>query len=124
MCSTIAAVILVAPPASPAAMVEHMESRLPWYAALLFDLEPAPELRDLDPTPVGAIGGLHEPLLVVHGTADDVVPFAQGRLLYARAGSPRKRFCAIEGEDHAMALFSVDRYRDCVTSFLAGIDAR
>jgi len=116
-----AAVILVAPPASPRAMVDHMESRLPWYARLFFDVEPAPALRDLNPTPEMAIRQVTEPLLVVHGTADDVVPFAHGRRLFERAASRRKEFCSIPGEDHAMALFAVDAYRTCVTEFVSSI---
>jgi fermentation-respiration switch protein FrsA (DUF1100 family) len=113
-----AGIILVAPPASPGAMVEHMESRLPWYARLLVDLRPGPELRRLDPTPEDAIRQVREPLLVVHGDADDVVPFSHGRRLFERAASPKKRFCPIPKEDHAMALFAVEPYRDCVISFL------
>ncbi|HWM84898.1 MAG TPA: alpha/beta fold hydrolase [Kofleriaceae bacterium] len=116
-----AAVVLVAPPASPGAMVDHMESMLPWYARLFFDLEPGQALRRLDPVPDTAIRRVTEPLLVVHGTADPVVPIAHGRRLFERAASRRKRFCEIAGEDHAMALFAVSRYRDCVTQFLAGV---
>jgi fermentation-respiration switch protein FrsA (DUF1100 family) len=117
-----AGVILVAPPAAPAAMVDFMESRLPWYARLFFDLEPGRALRELDPTPETAIQKLTEPLLVVHGDADDVVPFSHGRRLFERAASPKKRFCPIEGEDHAMALFAVGPYLDCVTDFVAELN--
>jgi hypothetical protein len=116
-----AAVILVAPPASPHAMVAHMEASLPWYARLFFDLRPAPSLRRLDPVPDTAIRQVTEPLLVVHGTSDPVVPFAQGRRLFERAASRRKRLCPIPGEDHAMALFAVPAYSECVISFLRGL---
>ncbi len=47
----------------------------------------------------GAIGSLAAPLLVVHGTRDEVVPFALGRKLYALAPG-RKEFAAIEGGGH------------------------
>lgn len=116
-----AAVVLVAPPASPRAMVDHMELNLPWYARLFFDLEPGEALRRLDPVPETAIRRVTEPLLVVHGTADPVVPIAHGRRLFDRAASRRKRFCELPGEDHAIALFAVRRYSDCVTGFLAGV---
>jgi hypothetical protein len=116
-----AALVLVAPPASAEAVVEHWESRLPWYARLFFDLELAPHLRALQPVPESAIRRVVEPLLVVHGTADEVVPLAHGRRLYTAAGSRRKRMCEIAGEDHQMALFSVERYRECLTSFLQPI---
>ncbi len=44
------------------------------------------------------------PLLIVHGTADEVIPIALGKRLYAAAIGP-KTFRAIEGATHA-ALFS------------------
>jgi fermentation-respiration switch protein FrsA (DUF1100 family) len=119
----IAALVLVAPPASAEAVVEHWESRLPWYARLFFDLELAPHLRALEPTPERAMRRVGEPVLVVHGTADEVVPLAHGRRLYRAAASRRKRMCEIAGEDHQMALFSVERYRTCLTSFLQSIES-
>ena len=45
------------------------------------------------------IGGLHMPLLVLHGDRDTTVPFAQGRRLFDAAPSP-KTFFAIPGADH------------------------
>jgi fermentation-respiration switch protein FrsA (DUF1100 family) len=39
------------------------------------------------------------PVLYIHGTADDVVPFAMGRALFERSGG-RKRFLAVEGGRH------------------------
>jgi fermentation-respiration switch protein FrsA (DUF1100 family) len=42
---------------------------------------------------------LRVPLLVLHGDADEVVPFEQGRALYARAPGP-KTFYPIAGAGH------------------------
>jgi fermentation-respiration switch protein FrsA (DUF1100 family) len=42
---------------------------------------------------------VEEPLLVVHGTADQVVPVALGRKLFDRAGEP-KRLVIVEGGAH------------------------
>ena len=39
------------------------------------------------------------PLLVIHGTADRIVPFSMGKLIYERA-TVKKQFVAIEGADH------------------------
>ncbi len=39
------------------------------------------------------------PLLVIHGTRDDVVPFRLGRELYDRAPG-RKEFLSIDGGGH------------------------
>ena len=41
-----------------------------------------------------------EPLLVVHGTADTVVPFAMGEALFALANSP-KQMVVKEGAGHS-----------------------
>ncbi|MGP9821540.1 alpha/beta hydrolase [Salinarimonas sp. NSM] len=49
------------------------------------------------------IGAVDEPLLVMHGTADPVTPFAQGRALYEAARAP-KRFVGFEGEGHVRLL--------------------
>ena len=45
------------------------------------------------------IGGVHMPLLVVHGDADGVVPFVQGERLFAMANEP-KQFVRIPGGGH------------------------
>ncbi len=39
------------------------------------------------------------PLLIVHGTADETIPFEMGKRLYDMAPAP-KRFVAIEGAGH------------------------
>ena len=39
------------------------------------------------------------PILIVHGTRDEVVPFAMGQQLFAAAPEP-KRFYSIEGAGH------------------------
>jgi hypothetical protein len=46
------------------------------------------------------IGELEMPVLIFHGTRDDVVPFAQGEELYRAAREP-KAFVAVEGAGHS-----------------------
>lgn len=41
----------------------------------------------------------HGPLLQVHGDADGIVPYSQGRRLFAAAGGP-KQFVTVPGGDH------------------------
>ena len=43
--------------------------------------------------------GVKVPTLVLHGTDDSIVPYAQGRALFDQIGGP-KRFYAIQGGDH------------------------
>lgn len=45
------------------------------------------------------IGEVRAPVLIVHGDADSVVPFAHGERIFAAAPSP-KRFVRMEGADH------------------------
>jgi len=47
----------------------------------------------------GRIGRLQVPVLVVHGSADRLIPPALGRALYERAPSP-KRFVLVDGGSH------------------------
>jgi fermentation-respiration switch protein FrsA (DUF1100 family) len=49
------------------------------------------------------IGAVRQPLLVLHGTTDRLVPFAQGETLHAEAGSRQKRLVPLEGVGHSVA---------------------
>jgi fermentation-respiration switch protein FrsA (DUF1100 family) len=45
------------------------------------------------------IRDVHAPILIVHGTRDEVVPLAMGQQLFAAAPEP-KRFYPVEGAGH------------------------
>jgi len=61
---------------------------------------------------------LRVPLLVLHGERDEIVPFAQGRRVFAAAPEP-KRFYAIPGAGHNDTyLVGGDAYWDAVRDFL------
>ena len=45
------------------------------------------------------IRDVHAPILIVHGTRDEMIPFAMGQQLFQAAPEP-KRFYAIEGAGH------------------------
>lgn len=45
------------------------------------------------------IPAVEEPVLILHGTADPITPFALGRALYEAANEP-KHFVALDGEGH------------------------
>lgn len=40
------------------------------------------------------------PLLVIHGTEDDVIPYRNGRKVFERAKTSRKRFVSVKGAKH------------------------
>jgi len=44
------------------------------------------------------------PTLVVHGTADDFIPLADGQRLFRAIPDPRKRWLAVEGALHGNVL--------------------
>jgi alpha-beta hydrolase superfamily lysophospholipase len=59
------------------------------------------------------------PLLVLHGTADSVVPHAMADELYAAAGSSEKRLVKIEGGTHSgSSRTGGTAYRDAVLEFV------
>jgi len=68
--------------------------------------------------PVGAAATLHKPLLVIIGSADDVVPPEEGLALYRAAAGP-KRLLVVAGAGHTLA-YDRDpaRYQAAVLSFL------
>lgn len=60
----------------------------------------------------------HGPLLVVHGTADEVIPIAEGRADFVAAGSIDKTFVPVEGKGHVAAIWSVQADR-AIAAFFA-----
>jgi fermentation-respiration switch protein FrsA (DUF1100 family) len=62
-------------------------------------LPPLAFLVDNDLNNARLIGQLQAPLLVIHGTADETVPFRQGQDLYALAPQP-KVFHVVYGGGH------------------------
>ena len=57
----------------------------------MLPVDPFPNLR--------RIGDVKCPVLMIHGTADSVIPYSQGKALYGLAKEPR-RFVSVEGGDH------------------------
>jgi fermentation-respiration switch protein FrsA (DUF1100 family) len=55
------------------------------------------------------IANLNVPLLVVHGTADGIVPFAMGEKLYAAAGEPKEFLRILDGTH--VSIFSEEAWR-------------
>lgn len=59
------------------------------------------------------------PVLVIHGTADEIVPFDQGKKLYDEYQGP-KTFVEVQGGDHN-SLDSTDKFWPAVKQFLKSI---
>jgi pimeloyl-ACP methyl ester carboxylesterase len=65
---------------------------------------------------IGRIGRANCPVLVVHGTADEVIPIAEGRAVYDAAHQP-KRMITLEGGKHWLANSAGLGYLDEVAAF-------
>ncbi len=66
---------------------------------------------------LAAVGDVEQPLLVIHGDADRIVPFAMGRAVFEAAGSQDKTFLQVRGSGHK-SLWTEDVLAD-LFSFLA-----
>jgi fermentation-respiration switch protein FrsA (DUF1100 family) len=68
------------------------------------------------------IGTVGTPLLILHSERDEVVPYDQGRALYAAAAEP-KRFQPISGAGHNDAFYrGGDGYWGALAKFLADLE--
>jgi len=63
------------------------------------------------------------PLLVVHGDADSIVPFAAGQKVFERASSTRKTLAVLRGADHNDPHTSHAAYWTAVDAFIASLTA-
>ncbi len=66
----------------------------------------------------GKIEKVRTPLLIVHGTADSIVPHTMADALFERAGSSVKRVVKIEGGTHSSARVGTEEYRQAVQAFM------
>jgi hypothetical protein len=82
-----------------------------WPASRIFDDEYSPERW------IGKIGPV--PVIVIHGTADRVVPYAHGKELYDLASEP-KGIWTVEGGGHTTALRNPE-VRGQFLAFLASV---
>src|SRR5208283_2184290 len=65
------------------------------------------------------IRDVRAPILIVHGTRDEVIPFAMGQQLFAAAPEP-KRFYSIEGAGHNNLMeVGGESYLECLHQFVA-----
>jgi fermentation-respiration switch protein FrsA (DUF1100 family) len=65
------------------------------------------------------IAGIRMPLMIAHGDADELIPYAEGQAVFARAREP-KQFITLQGAGHN---FPCDLILPELERFLAKIDA-
>ncbi len=79
-------------------IVQSSFTSVPDMAAVHFPFVPKALIRTRMDS-LSKIGGIKVPKLLIHSSADEVVPFEMGRRLYEAASEP-KRFFAVEGAGH------------------------
>jgi alpha-beta hydrolase superfamily lysophospholipase len=73
---------------------------------------------------IGKIRAVRTPLLVLHGTADSIVPHTMADTLFAAAGSSIKKLVKIEGGSHSgSSRTGGAAYRNAVLDFVRGTNA-
>lgn len=71
---------------------------------------------------IDKIASVRSPILIIHGTADRIIPFHHGKALYERAIAP-KQFFAVEGADHNDVLqVAGKRYAQALQQFVQLIE--
>jgi hypothetical protein len=93
---------------------------LPDVALSYFPLLPARQLMRNQFDSWARIGRCSRPVLFVHGTRDRLVPFTQGRRLFAAANGP-KQFLAVEGAGHGNCVGP--SFFTALRNFLLGLPA-
>ncbi len=113
--------ILESPPASVPEVVAAWNARLSWPASWFVTLAPAAELADPALQPITLIRSVHCPMLVMHGDIDDVIPQAQGRELFERAGASSRTFVALPATGHNDVRIDLDPARGALVNFTSRI---
>ena len=80
----------------------------------------APMLPPAGDDPVAALASLRVPLLIVHGTADEVIPFRHGEQL-AAAAPAGSQFIRVDGARHMESLTRADVQRRVLEAMVAAV---
>lgn len=80
----------------------------------------APALPPAKDDPVTALPALRVPLLIVHGTDDEVIPFRHGEQL-AAAAPPGTTFLRVDGARHMESLTRADVQRRVLEAMVAAV---
>ncbi len=87
-------------------------------AARLYPFMPVRLLTRLRYPVADYVAQNRNPILVVHGRQDEIIPFEMGQALYRTASAP-KAFLELTGDHNSGFLISRDRYVDGLDAFLA-----
>ncbi|MDK9699679.1 MAG: lysophospholipase [bacterium] len=110
--------ILIAPMTNAEETIKAFERELPWYLRWFIWLKPEAKLQNPNAQPVELIKQVTEPLLVMHGERDNLIPIALGRKLFASAASSEKRFLPVPKRGHSEWIALESPYTDSLKLFL------
>jgi hypothetical protein len=96
--------------------VAEMAGRSPWLGLLPLNLVLTQRFDSLS-----KVGRLRTPVLFIHGTADDVVPYEMSQRLYDAAPEP-KRLVLVPGAGHSsIAVVGLAQYRQALRDFVRSV---
>jgi uncharacterized protein len=104
-------------------ILESTFTSIPSVASALFPMLPTglafkSEIYDS----ASKLKNIHVPVLVVHGTIDEIIPFKEGERLFALANEP-KEFYVVKGAGHNDVSMTVgDEYGQRLRTWLDGIE--
>jgi len=104
-------------------ILESTFSSLPDMGQKLYPMFPVRWLCKFDYATAEYVRSAGCPVLVIHSGDDDIVPFDQGRKVFAAAAEP-KRFVRIHGSHNTGLLESEDVYHAALEQFLATATTR
>lgn len=103
---------------TPAALIlESAFTSVPDFAAELYPIFPARLLARFRFDTLARLERIRAPLLVVHSSEDEIIPFHHGRRLFQAAHEP-KRMVTIGGGHNDGFLISGEHYREALGRFL------
>ena len=102
-----------------ALILEAPFTSVPALAADLYPWLPARWLTRTDFDNRSRIDAIDAPLLILHGTDDEIIPFGHGQRLYEAARQP-KDFIRLDGGHNDAMFTSGPRYRDALDEFITG----
>ncbi len=106
-------------------VLESTFTSIPAVAKMLFPMLPAGMVFKTEIYDSGTkLKNIHVPILVVHGTIDEIIPFSEGEQLYALASEP-KEFYVVKGAGHNdVSMRAGAEYGSRLRAWLDGIDKR
>ncbi len=113
------ATILVSATSRISAVIEQWNSFLPWYEYLFFSVKPDEFLKRFSPQPYELAKHIKDPILLIHGTEDDVIPLKFGRELFdSIPPSTVKRFIELPKKGHYGIYTAAVPVSDSILDFL------